>query len=496
MTAQTDGTVAADRTPGRPVGKRLRVGQALEVRADRLNEDGAGLCSLDGRTIVVPGLLPTERATVIVEHESPCRPLVWAKLRVLQDRAVHRVPPACQPHGPCGGCTLQHLAYAEQLTWKRALLRESLASVLPAGTDCVEAVRAAGEGVAYRSRVKLVVGRHPKTQQLILGAYVPRSHALLSMRDCVVPTPGLVRATQAVARVLGEQPLSVYDERRRTGALRYVLLREAHDEQIQLSLVLAEPLPAPVTSRLVQGLRQYCPTLSGVVLHHNHSTGNVLLPLPGADPEGSGEALGDLAHDELLFGVPHVWDQLGTLALRVSPRSFLQIHRAIAAQIYQQAAALVPAGSHVIDAYAGVGGMGLTVLQQVAGCTLDGLEVSASAIADANASAERAGFSAPQVRFHCRPADDLTDVLGPMPDSPRPEVLLLNPPRRGCTPGILRAIAARKPQRVLYVSCSPPALARDARALLVAGYVLRRCQPYDMHPGTPHIETLAWFDRG
>lgn len=328
------------------------------------------------------------------------------------------------------------------------------------------------------------------------------------MAGCRVNLPSLTRLAEGVAQAATELGLSCFDEVRRSGILRYVLLRETALGQQQLSLVVADQPTEQQISALANILKKSHPNLASIVLHRNSAGGNALL---GGAKDSAGE-LGTVEDDRVLWGQPHVWEELRTAGpdsleetrgsgfstrLRVSARSFLQVNRAIAARIYAAVAALVPAGSQVFDLYCGVGGLGLTVLGQVPGTRLLGIESNPSAIADATAGAEAAGYGPDRARFLCGPVEALLPTAElPTPDRAIPhEIALINPPRRGCFPEVLQALAARRPERIIYVSCNPASLARDLEQLCREGYALRQATPYDMHPGTPHIETVAVMDR-
>lgn len=485
---------------------RLRAGERVETQAVALDSVGAGLCPTGGITLHVAGILPGERGQVLISHVSPHQPHGWASLQQRSSQSPERRIPICAGYGVCGGCTLQHLSYPAQLRWKHdelgaalgklagrvevsACLRACVASPGHTGDDSVP---------SYRSRVKLIASRSPASRDLFLGSYVPRSHAVVPMTGCRVHSAGLTATIATLSNLLNRLELLPYDEGQGRGTLRYLLLRETADGEQQLGLVVAEPPSEAQLASLVQELRLACPALVSIVLHQNLSRGNALL----VDEEGQAEAN---ARDRLLHGPPHVWDRIGDIPLRVSARSFLQVNRGTAARIYLDvatdlaatwAASAETTAPRILDVYCGVGGLGLTLLSRMANSTLLGLEWSENAIADAQASAERIGL-ATRAQFYAGPAEArLTDPalrtqLG------RIGIALLNPPRRGCSEQVLSALLDLRPAHIAYVSCSPESLVRDLDVLLAAGYRLRHSTPYDMHPGTPHIEsaTLLVDDR-
>lgn len=479
---------------------RPRVGEVVTVHATDLDEHGAGRGLVDGLDLHVPGLLPDEHGKVLISHISPHHPQAWATLQERLSQSPERQIPICAGYGVCGGCTLQHLSYPAQLRWKQGRVRTALGEIL-IQSDSDEPLRScvgspghdgAGSVPEYRSRVKLIAAREPRSGLLVLGSYLPRTHAVVPMAQCRVHVPGLAATIESLQQELRRAGLLPYQEDLRQGCLRYVLLRETADGAQALSLVVAELPAESQLAGLTSALRQACPQLGSIVLHQNRSQGNALL----SDDEVSTEAS---AADRVLHGQPYLWDELGVIPLRVSARSFLQVNRATAARIYSDVASeLAQLASHIpgqgprriLDVYCGVGGLGLTVLSRIPASQLFGLEWSESAIADAKAAAERMNASA-QTCFLAGAAEvrlaepALRNQLNPL------AFALLNPPRRGCTEPVLSALLGLRPLHIAYVSCSPESLARDLRILTAAGYGLRHCTPYDMHPGTPHIESMS-----
>jgi 23S rRNA (uracil1939-C5)-methyltransferase len=407
------------------------------------------------------------------------------------------------------------MRYERQLSFKQERLTQGLQGVLGANAAvraCVSALPASlhheekGEtqtGLAmplgYRSRVKLVAATRLSRDAtgtarsvLYLGSYVPRTHSVLSMEGCQVHAPGLTDVARTLTAALNHLGVRAYDEASGQGALRYVLLRESKSGEQQLGLVVAERPSAGCLAQLCQTLVQAHPRLVSVVLHHNRSPGNALLS--SEDPEQSA----DLA-DEPLHGEPYLWEEVAGLPLRISARSFFQVHRDIAARIYSDVASLLRSHlaadrtaepQQIVDVYCGVGGLGLGVLSQLPHSTLLGVESSESAIADARNSAARQGVSE-RATFLCGSAEALLVQPGVIEQAKSASALLLNPPRRGCTKEVLAALLRLRPRHVVYVSCSAESLARDLSALVAAGYAWVQSTPYDMHPGTPHIESVT-----
>lgn len=502
----------------RSSGSRLRVGQSVVLTAGALDAQGAGVCAHGDRQIHVPGLLPSESADVLIRHLSPHSDVAWGSVNRRLCEAAERCAPACLGYGLCGGCSLQHLRYDAQLRWKGERFAQALSAV-PGAAAAVRACAAPSSvgaqaepspgplvlPLGYRSRVKLVAaeqvsrGASATPPQIYLGSYVPRSHSVLPMEGCRVNAAGLTAIARTLTAQLNRLGVRAYDEATGQGALRYVLLRESARGEQQLGLVVAERPDAAALTQLTQALIAAHPTLVSIVLHHNRSAGNALLT--DEEPDAASDAA-----DLCLHGTPYLWDEVAGVSLRISARSFFQVHREVAAQIYSDVAALLrsrlqPAAQadattplRIVDVYCGVGGLGLSVAAQLPACSLLGLEWSTSAIADAQASANRLGLGE-RSTFHCGAAEALLVQPGLREQASAASAVLLNPPRRGCTPEVLSALATLQPRYLVYVSCSPESLARDLSFLLAAGYAWVQSTPYDMHPGTPHIESVTLLQR-
>jgi 23S rRNA (uracil1939-C5)-methyltransferase len=404
-----------------------------------LDAEGAAVGMSDGLCIHVAGGAPGDEVEALIEHRSPHRPDAWARLEKLLQPSPLRVEPPCPAYGPCGGCRLSHLSYEGQLQWKTDFVRRTLGMEVP---PCVPSPRPLG----YRNREKRVFAILDGKK--VLGAYAPRSHDVVDLAGCRVSEPPLDAVAQALAPQL---PAS-----RENAAVRYVIARVNHAGQVLLVLVTGGDACPEVSVG---------PEVVGVVQNLNPSTGNVL----------TGE------ENRTRWGQGFVDEQVGAVKLRLSPTAFFQVNREVAALIYAEAraAAQLDGTQSVIDAYCGVGGLALTLAPGAKDVL--GIEAHAASIADARVSAELSGIA--HARFEV--ADAAARPL-------HADVVVLNPPRKGCSPKLLGQLEAR---RVLYVSCNPETLARDLQILRQRGYSVERVQPYDMLPQTPHVEVLAVLTR-
>jgi 23S rRNA (uracil1939-C5)-methyltransferase len=463
--------------------RSLRPGAHVNLDVTDLDDAGLGVGQVHGISVAVPDVLPGEQAAAVIEHVSPHRAQAWARLlRRVGPAAPERVAPSCPAFGRCGGCVWQHLAYDAQLARKRQRVAEALAGA-GLGHVAVAPVLAAPALTGYRNKGKYVIGAG--SDGLVLGAYAPRSHEVVDTAGCQVVEPVIDRVAGTVRQALARTGLPAYDERRRSGFLRYAILRTGSAGEVLIGLVTAG---ADHQDRLLPAARDLSrhADVAGVVWLENQAESGALL-----DPEGAAACLA---------GQPTVLEQLsgpgpdGHVAVALGVGDFFQVNRVQAARLYaevaQQAAALVPGarGMQVIDLYTGVGGIAFALARS--GARVLGIESIASAVTAAQTAAARAS-AGEQVRFCTGDAADLGRLAAEL----RPDLIVVNPPRKGLHAGARAALIDAAPAGLVYVSCGPASLARDLAALVQAGWQIERVLPVDLMPGTPQIETVVSLRR-
>ena len=418
----------------------------------------------------MPGALPGESVVATIDHVSQHRPEAWGHLVEIAVASPGRRPPACRAFGSCGGCVLQHLAYEEQVRWKGERVR-AIAAALPslrgvAVADCVASPRPLG----YRNRSKLVCARDPAGRgsgTLRLGAYAPRTHEVVDLAGgCRIAEAPLDEIAAMLREILAGAAVVPYDERTLGGDLRHAVLRVNHRGAVLVTLVTARRAWG-AGAGVAAALRASRPEVSGVVQNVNPSRGNAIY---GPD-------------DVTLSGEPTLDETIGGVRLRLSARAFLQANRDVAALAYRAiaGAARLTGTETVVDAYAGAGAIALTLAPRA--LSVVGIEEHAAAVDDATASAAQNG--AANARFVAG------DVAARLRELERADVVVLNPPRKGCGAAVLDGVARLAPRTIAYLSCDPATLARDLDGLATRGYHTTSLTPFDMLPHTPHIEVLA-----
>jgi 23S rRNA (uracil1939-C5)-methyltransferase len=433
-----------------------------QVEAASLDEAGCGVGTADGLRVHASDLLPGERAEIALEHTSPHKAEAWGRvLRRIGAPSPDRVAPACPGFGRCGGCVWQHLAYPAQLEAKRARVVDALGEVGP-----VAPVVPSPALLGYRNKGKYVATR--EGGRLLLGAYAPRTHAVVDTIGCRVVAPVIDEVAAWVRGAAEAAGLEPYDEPRRSGELRYVVIRAGAAGDTLVALVVA-PGATPARVEHVAAAVSRHPAVRGVVAWVNARTDGAILPHD--------------AERALALGSPHLTEVVSGVEVEVGAGEFLQVNRDQAQAMYDRVAALAGAGAgaRAVELYAGLGGITFALAR--AGANVHAVELDAAAVQALVKAAGKAGLGD---RIHAR-AGDAAAIAGA---GLRADVVVVNPPRRGL--GAARAaVVALAPRTIVYVSCGPDSLGKDLRALAEAGWHVDAIAPYDLMPGTPQVETIV-----
>ena len=443
-----------------------------EVEATTLDDSGAGVGASGTTAVHVGDLLPGERAEVAIDHRSPHSPQAWGRIvRRIGRVSPDRVAPVCPGFGRCGGCVWQHLAYPAQLAAKHARVAAALAEIpaVATGALAIAAVRPSPELTGYRNKGKYVAGH--SGDHLVLGAYAPRSHHVVDTLGCRVVAPIIDEVATWVRGAAERAGLAAYDERARTGELRYVIVREAAGD-VMVVLVVAPRTPRAKLDSVAAALANHPAVHSLVAVENDRRDGAIV-------PSGVSATV--------LLGHGHLVDQVAGVAVEIGAGEFLQVNRAQAAALYARVAELaeVQPGTQAVDLFAGLGGIGLTLAR--AGATVIAVEIDRDAVAQLRRAAQRAGLRLTAI------AGDVGEIRGQL--GAKPDVVVVNPPRKGLTASARAFVAELAAPTAVYVSCGPEALGRDVIALAGHGYTPDAIEPFDLMPGTAQVETLVRLRR-
>ena len=454
----------------------LQKNQILTLRIERLSSDGSGVAhSADGEAVFVPGTAPGDEARVRIVKD--CGRYAFGILDELLTPSPDRIPVDCPVAGPCGGCSLRHLDYAAELRAKQESVLDAFRRIGGLEVPVLD-ILPSPDVDRYRNKVQFPVGID-KNGVPCIGFYAGRTHRIVPCPDCKLQPGVLNEIGNALCAFFAQQGIRPYDEQSGKGLVRHIFLRRgAHSGQIMVCLVCTRA-KLPHAEQLCTALRGQFPAISTILLNVNAKNTNVIL--------GS--------ENHILYGPGYIEDTLCGVPVRLGPLSFYQVNTLAAERLYGVAAqyAQLTPDDTLLDLYCGMGTIGLSMADQCR--ELIGVEIVPEAIESAKANAARMGKAvAAKSRFFCADAGQAATQLAA--EGLHPDIVMLDPPRKGCDEATLSAVVRMAPRRVVYVSCNPATAARDAAWLEQNGYHAEKVQPVDLFPRTKHCECVIALSKG
>ena len=448
----------------------LQKNQILTLRIERLSSDGSGVAhSADGEAVFVPGTAPGDEARVRIVKD--CGRYAFGILDELLTPSPDRIPVDCPVAGPCGGCSLRHLDYAAELRAKQESVLDAFRRIGGLEVPVLD-ILPSPDVDRYRNKVQFPVGVD-KNGAPCIGFFAGRTHRIVPCPDCKLQPSVLNEIGNALCAFFAQQGIRPYDEQSGKGLVRHIFLRRgAHSGQIMVCLVCTRA-KLPHAEQLCTALREQFPAISTILLNVNAKNTNVIL--------GS--------ENHILYGPGYIEDTLCGVPVRLGPLSFYQVNTLAAERLYGVAAqyAQLTPDDALLDLYCGMGTIGLSMAGQCR--ELIGVEIVPEAIESAKANAARMGEAvAAKSRFFCADAGQAATRLAA--EGLHPDIVMLDPPRKGCDEATLSAVVRMAPRRVVYVSCNPATAARDAAWLEQNGYHAEKVQPVDLFPRTKHVEAV------
>ena len=446
-----------------PVLEKNRIYRA---HIDGYSSEGLGIARIDGQVVFVHGAVRGETCDVLVMKV--LKNAAFGKIAALAEPSPARRQPDCPYYGRCGGCDFRHMSYEEELWAKRARVQDALTRIGGAEVT-VEEILGAEQPLHYRNK-----SIYPISPAGEVGFYRARSHQVVHVEHCLIQKPEADALAQAVRDYIARFQVEPYNEATGRGLLRHLYVRTScRGESLACLLVNGSRLPHE--QELVDMLRAAAPGVCGVVLGENTRRGNAIL--------------GD--RYRTLWGRDYLTDTLCGLELRLSVPSFYQVNHDQAQRLYEKALeyAGLTGRELAVDLYCGAGTI-TQVLARRARHVIGG-EIVPEAIRDAEDSARRNGVE--NVEFLCGDASRLAAELRQR--GLRPDVICVDPPRKGLAPDVVEAAASMTPGRIVYVSCDPATLARDVARFAPLGYCPVRACAVDLFPGTAHVETVCLLSK-
>ena len=440
----------------------LAKNQEHTVTIEGYGEGGMGVARIDGRVVFVHGALRGEKCRVLILKT--LKSVAFAKVLEVIEPSSERITPDCPYFPRCGGCTYRHIRYEEELRLKKQRVQDNLSRI--GGSDVtVEEILGARDTLRYRNKAQ-----YPVSKDGAVGFYRARTHEVIECEHCLLVKPEADAAAEALREYMQSCRVAGYDEKTGRGFIRHLYVRSnAAGESLICVLVNGDKLPKE--DWLVALLRDACPKCTGIVLGTNTKKGNVIL--------GN--------RYRTLWGSDRLEDTLCGKTFRLSVPSFYQVNRVQAERLYAKAIefAGLTGQETVLDLYCGAGTITLALSDHAK--KVLGAEIVPEAIDDARENAARNGVK--NVEFFCGDASDVAKKLAR--ENLRPDVITVDPPRKGLAADVVESIAEMQPGRVVYVSCDSATMARDVKRLADLGYTAQRACAVDMFPRADHIETVC-----
>ncbi|UJL47263.1 23S rRNA (uracil(1939)-C(5))-methyltransferase RlmD [Virgibacillus sp. NKC19-16] len=444
----------------------VKKNETITLSFEDLTHEGNGVGKIDGYPLFVPNALPQEEAKVKVVKVN--KNFGFGKLLELTKSSPQRVEPTCHVH--CGGCQLQHMSYELQLQMKQDQVHNVMKKIAHLEHVPVHPIIGMENPSHYRNKVQIPAGE--KNGELIVGFYQKRSHRILQNQDtCYMQDEAINEILPFTRQLMNKYGIQAYDEKSHRGLLRHIMVRTGHHTKDIMIVFVTKTSKFKEKDKIMKELTEQFPRVKSIVQNVNDQRTNVVL--------GN--------KTKVLWGDNYIYDKIGDLTFAISPKSFFQVNPEQTKVLYDKALdyANIDKDDVVVDAYCGIGSISLFLAQKAK--KVYGIEVVPEAIEDANMNAELNGMG--NVNFAVGQAEKVMPKW--KEQGLDPDVIVVDPPRKGCDIDFLEAMMAMKPKRIVYVSCNPSTLARDLRILEDGGYETKQVQPVDMFPNTNHVECVA-----
>jgi len=436
-------------------------GDVFTVKIDGYTSEGAGIARVDGMAVFVPLAMRGEECEIMILKVE--KSFAYAKLIRVIESSPERVESECAHYPKCGGCTMWHMTYSEELRVKEEHVRSCIERIAKSDAPVLPII-GADDICRYRNKAQFPCGGNFES-----GFYRTRSHDIVPSGTCLIQSAEADTVRRAVHEWQRMYNVPSYDEKSGQGILRHIYVRNGEGGAL-LTLIVTKP-PRNM-DKLTKLLEEECPEVCGVVLNINKKNTNVILGDKYITVSGEGK----------------LYDTLCSNSFSISPAAFYQVNHAQTEKLYNTATTLALSGGakYILDLYCGIGTITLSLARQAE--RVIGVEVVPQAIEDAKQNCKLNGIT--NAEFICADAGEAATLLAKRGE--KPDAIVVDPPRKGLSPDVIAQIKKMAPETVVYVSCDPATLARDLKIFCEDNsYSVTSVQPVDMFPRTRHVETVV-----
>lgn len=430
--------------------------------------EGEGICKIDGFTVFVPSAVKGDTVKILIVKEN--KHFGYGKLLEVIEPSPLRTEPLCPVFSKCGGCTMQSVKYAGQLEYKKDKVLQALRRIGGFEDSVITSVTGSDPSYRYRNKAQFPVAE--LNGKVTAGFYAPHSHRVVENPDCPLQDSRTNEVVNAVCDWANDNKISAYNEETKKGLLRKICIRIGKDEGV---LVLVSAGRVPHTEKLTKSITEKFPYIKGIVINYNSNPTNNIY--------------GD--KDEVVFGVPYIYDSIGDIKYKIHYRSFYQVNPYTTKLLYEKALELASPHKEktIFDLYCGGGTISLFLAKKAK--RVIGIEIVEDAVTNAKENAILNGID--NAEFYCGEAEVIAPRM--IAGGTKADIVVVDPPRKGCGEKLLSAIGDMKPERLVYVSCDAATMARDAKILCENGYTLSQVHVFDQFPQTSHVECCVLLCR-
>jgi len=446
----------------------LKKNQTAELEITDFTNEGMGVGHIDNMAVFVPGVTPGDFIEVLIVKVKSS--YAYGKCIETKKHSAHSKTAECSAYKRCGGCQMMHMDYELQLSLKEKFIRDALTRIGGCSKDLQIDMIGSESDCGYRNKMVYPIGK-TKDGETVCGFYAGRSHDIIPLSGCRLGLGDDSVIISAVLNFMKKHNISAYDEKSHSGLVRRLFIRRGKHSGETMVVLSVNGKKVRNSEELVSSLCEADSSVCSVILNVNEKQTNLVL--------------GD--KNIVLYGKEYITDTLCGNEYKISPHSFFQINPVQTERLYMKAIeyADICENDNVMDVYCGIGTISLTAAKHAK--HVSGIEIVPQAIENAKQSAR--DNEVENASFYCGSAEEIVPKL--MQAGENPDIVILDPPRKGSDEVTIKAVAEAKPKRIVYVSCNPATLARDVKLFREFGYEVSKATGVDMFPNTVHVETVV-----